>query len=79
MSGGSSSRSRFSSHASPQGHDEVDVPSGTVNLPLLGGLLLGSIPGIIIGSFATRRIPEAGLRIVLAMILMMVGVRMLLH
>lgn len=52
---------------------------GTVNLPLLGGLLLGSIPGIIIGSFATRRIPEAGLRIVLAMILMMVGVRMLLH
>lgn len=52
---------------------------GTVNLPLLGGLLLGSIPGIVIGSFATRRIPEAGLRIVLAMILMMVGVRMLLH
>ena len=52
---------------------------GTVNLPLLGGLLLGSIPGIIIGSFATRRIPEVGLRIVLAMILMMVGVRMLLH
>lgn len=52
---------------------------GTVNLPLLGGLLIGSIPGIVIGSLAARRIPEAGLRIVLAMILMIVGVRTLLH
>ncbi len=52
---------------------------GSVNLPLLGGLLLGSIPGIIIGSLAARRIPETGLRIALAIILMIVGVRMLLH
>ncbi len=52
---------------------------GTVNLPLLGGLLLGSIPGIIVGSLAARRIPEAALRIVLALVLMIVGVRTLLH
>jgi uncharacterized protein len=52
---------------------------GTVNLPLLGGLLLGSIPGIILGSLAARRIPETGLRIALAIILLVVGVRMLLH
>jgi uncharacterized protein len=52
---------------------------GTVNLPLLGGLLLGSIPGIIVGSLAARRIPETGLRITLAIILMIVGVRMLVH
>jgi uncharacterized protein len=49
---------------------------GNVNLTLLGGLLIGSIPGIIIGSYATRWIPEAGLRIVLACVLAVVGLRM---
>jgi uncharacterized protein len=50
---------------------------GNVNLTLLGGLLLGSIPGIIIGSYATRWIPEKGLRIVLACVLALVGGRMI--
>ncbi len=51
---------------------------GNVNLTLLGGLLVGSIPGIIIGSYATRWIPEAGLRVVLACVLALVGGRMVL-
>jgi uncharacterized membrane protein YfcA len=50
---------------------------GTVNLPLLGGLLVGSIPGIIIGSVATRWIGEHHLRTVLAVVLVLVGARLL--
>jgi uncharacterized membrane protein YfcA len=46
---------------------------GTVNLPLLGSLLVGSIPGIIVGSHLTARIPERVLRPVLAGTLVLVG------
>jgi uncharacterized membrane protein YfcA len=46
---------------------------GTVNLPLLGSLLTGSIPGIIIGSQLTARIPERVLRPILAGTLLLVG------
>lgn len=51
---------------------------GNVNLTLLGSLLVGSIPGIIIGSLATTKIPEGGLRVTLAIVLAIVGTRMLL-
>ncbi|MEY2926785.1 MAG: hypothetical protein RL367_1262 [Pseudomonadota bacterium] len=51
---------------------------GTVNVTLLGGLLLGSIPGIIIGSVATRWIGETLLRRVLAAVLVAVGLKLLL-
>jgi uncharacterized protein len=51
---------------------------GNVDLRLLGALLVGSIPGIILGSYATRWIPETGLRIVLATVLALVGMRMVL-
>jgi uncharacterized protein len=50
---------------------------GTVNVPLLLGLLAGSIPGIIIGSLATRKINETHLRTVLAIVLAVVGGRLL--
>ncbi len=46
---------------------------GTVNFPLLGSLLTGSIPGIIIGSQLTAHIPERILRPVLAGTLLLVG------
>jgi uncharacterized membrane protein YfcA len=46
---------------------------GTVNLPLLGSLLVGSIPGIIVGSHLTARIPEHVLRPILAATLVLVG------
>jgi len=49
---------------------------GAVNLPLLGSLLVGSVPGIIIGSHLTARIPERILRPILAGTLVLVGSRL---
>ena len=40
---------------------------------LLGQLLIGSIPGILLGSFLAPRMPEGGLRPVLAAVLFLVG------
>ena len=51
---------------------------GSVNFPLLGSLLVGSIPGIIIGSQLTARIPEAALRPILAITLILVGSKLAL-
>jgi uncharacterized membrane protein YfcA len=39
---------------------------GDVDLLLLGSLLLGSIPGVVIGSLAAPHVPERLLRLVLA-------------
>jgi uncharacterized membrane protein YfcA len=50
---------------------------GTINFGLLGSLLVGSIPGIIIGSFTARYAPEAVLKTLLSLILAVVGVKML--
>ena len=49
---------------------------GTVDLVLLGSLLLGSLPGIYIGSHLSARIPEAVLRPVLATMLLFIGFKM---
>ena len=49
---------------------------GSVNLPLLGSLLVGSIPGIIVGSQMTARIPEGVLRPILAGTLVLVGTKL---
>jgi uncharacterized protein len=49
---------------------------GTVNMPLLGSLLLGSIPGIIIGSMLASRVRENHLRPVLAIVLIVVGLNL---
>ena len=49
---------------------------GSVNLPLLGSLLVGSIPGIIVGSHLTARIPERYLRPILATTLLLVGAKL---
>jgi uncharacterized protein len=46
---------------------------GDVNWTLLGLLLVGSIPGILAGSLLAPRLPEYGLRPVLAAILLFVG------
>ncbi len=46
---------------------------GDVNGALLGQLLIGSIPGILIGSYLSPRMPEQGLRPVLAAVLFVVG------
>lgn len=46
---------------------------GSVDLALLGSLLLGSLPGIWLGSHASARVPERILRPLLAGMLVLVG------
>lgn len=50
---------------------------GTVDFGLLGSLLLGSLPGIYIGSHIGGRIPERILRPTLATILVIIGGRLI--
>lgn len=51
---------------------------GNVDFALAGTLLLGSIPGVLIGSRLAPRLPGKPLTIILAAMLIFVGVRMLL-
>jgi uncharacterized protein len=46
---------------------------GAIDWPLMGMLLVGSLPGIVIGSYSAVRVPEMTLRLVLAATLIMVG------
>ena len=50
---------------------------GHVNLPVLGYLLLGSIPGVLIASRAAIHLPQAITRTLIAIMLAVVGGRML--
>lgn len=50
---------------------------GSVNLALLGSLLVGSIPGVIVGSLLSTRMSDHRLRIILAATLVIVGVKVL--
>ena len=52
--------------------------TGSVNVPLLVSLLVGSIPGIIIGSALAARTSDRVLRPILAVLLAIVGLRLLL-
>jgi uncharacterized membrane protein YfcA len=51
---------------------------GTVNFGLLGSLLLGSLPGIWLGSHLGVKIPENVLRPILATMLLLIGGRLLM-
>jgi uncharacterized protein len=51
---------------------------GSVDVGMLGLLLTGSIPGIILGSLAAPRLPEFWLRPILAVVLAIVGLRLVL-
>jgi uncharacterized protein len=51
---------------------------GSVDWPLLGSLLSGAIPGIMLGSYLTRFVPEWVLRPMLAIVLCLVGGRLVL-
>ena len=46
---------------------------GAVDWPLLGVLLTGSLPGIVIGSYFATRVPETALRLLLAVTLIVVA------
>jgi uncharacterized protein len=49
---------------------------GSVDWPLLTSLLSGSIPGIILGSYLSAHIPDRALRPILAVVLCIVGGRL---
>ena len=51
---------------------------GHVNFPLLGNLLVGSIPGVLVGSFISARAPLKVLRYAIATVLGAVAVKLLL-
>ncbi|MGB9072536.1 MAG: sulfite exporter TauE/SafE family protein [Terriglobales bacterium] len=50
---------------------------GNVDLPLVGSLLIGSIPGGMLGSHLSTRVPVLWLRRILCAVLLMTGARML--
>ncbi|WP_448509732.1 sulfite exporter TauE/SafE family protein [Immundisolibacter sp.] len=49
---------------------------GNVDLSLLGWLLLGSVPGVLIGSHYSTRAPEGFLRPAIAFVLVLVGMKL---
>ncbi|MGH6976022.1 MAG: sulfite exporter TauE/SafE family protein [Stellaceae bacterium] len=49
---------------------------GSIHWHLLGALLLGSLPGIVLGSYAASRVPDAALRLLLAATLLLAGGRL---
>jgi uncharacterized protein len=51
---------------------------GNIDLRLLGALLLGSVPGVILGARLTDRLPERIVTPALALVLLIVGARLLL-
>jgi len=48
---------------------------GTVDWHLMGSLLVGSLPGIFIGSYSAVRVPERALRLTLAVVLVVVAAK----
>lgn len=52
---------------------------GTINYPLLGTLLIGSIPGIYLGSHLSSKVAEHWVRFALAAILIFVGFKLVLQ
>jgi len=49
---------------------------GAIDWPLMGVLLIGSLPGIVIGSYTAVRVPETALRLILASILLVVAAKL---
>ena len=49
---------------------------GSVDWPIFVALILGSVPGIVLGSYVAVRVPEPALRIVLAVTLVIVATKL---
>ena len=52
---------------------------GSVDWALMGVLLIGSLPGIVIGSYGAVRVPETVLRLVLASVLILVAGKLVVN
>jgi uncharacterized membrane protein YfcA len=55
----------------------AQIRFGNVDLEMVGALLIGSIPGVIIGSHLTVRTPTGWLRACLAAVLFLSGIALL--
>jgi len=55
------------------------MSSGNVDLHLLGWLLVGSIPAIIVGTLISSRLPEKIIRKILGITLFALGMNFMLH
>jgi uncharacterized protein len=53
--------------------------TGAIDWRLMGVLLVGSLPGIVIGSYCAHRVPEAALRLMLAATLVLVAGNLASH
>jgi hypothetical protein len=53
--------------------------TGAIDWRLMGVLLIGSLPGIVIGSYFANRVPETALRVVLAATLILVAGNLASH
>jgi uncharacterized protein len=49
---------------------------GAIDWPLMGALLAGSLPGIVVGSYCATRVPEVALRLLLAATLVLVAAKL---
>jgi len=54
------------------------MTQGNVDFSLVGSLLLGGIPGVLVGSRIAPRLPGKPLKMILACMLIFVGLRLLL-
>jgi uncharacterized membrane protein YfcA len=50
---------------------------GTINFALLGSLLVGSVPGIVLGSYGARFAPDTVLKTILGIVLAISGIKLL--
>jgi uncharacterized protein len=55
------------------------MTQGNVDFSLAGMLLLGSIPGVIVGSKVAPLLPGRPLKVILSLMLVFVGTQMLMH
>jgi uncharacterized membrane protein YfcA len=55
----------------------LNASLGTVDYILVGNLLLGSIPGVILGSRLSTKVPTKPLRVVLAILILISGISLL--
>ena len=55
------------------------MTQGNVDFSLVGMLLLGSIPGVVVGSRVAPLLPSRPLKVVLSLMLVFVGTQMLMH
>lgn len=55
----------------------VHIQFGNVNFPVVFQLLLGSIPGVLLGSRLSTRIPTFYLRVIISVLIMLSGIKLI--